>query len=52
MTPRSDRCLDLQVPLELHELSEIPPENKKPEPAMEGTVVEQWYAADKKINES
>ena len=53
VTPKSDRRLDLQVPSEVHELSEISLENKKPEPEMEGTVVEKWYTPDKnKINES
>ena len=54
VTPKSERRLDLQVPSEQHELnSEISLENKKPEPQMEGTVIEEWYEPDKnKIDES
>ena len=53
VTPKSERRLDVHVPSELHELSELCLENKKPEPKMEGTVTEEWYDPDiNKINES
>lgn len=47
VSPKSDRRLDLQVSAELHEPSEISLEKKKPEPEMEGTVVEEWYTPDR-----
>ena len=43
VAPKSERRLDLQVPSELHELSEISLENRKPEPEIEGIVIEAWY---------
>ena len=53
VAPKSERRLDLQVPSELHELSEISLENRKPEPEMEGIVIEEWYEPDmSKIEES
>ena len=53
VAPKSERRLDLQVPSELHELSEISLENREPEPVIEGTVIEECYTPDmSKIEES
>ena len=53
VAPKSGRRLDLQVPSEPHELSEISLENRKPEPKMEGIVIEEWYEPDmSKMEES
>ena len=43
VAPKSERHLDLQVPSELHELSEICLEKRKREPEIEGIVIEAWY---------
>ena len=53
VSPQSARRLDLEVPSELHELSEISLENKKPEPVIEEPVEEGWYTPiQEKIDES
>ncbi|KAK2554918.1 hypothetical protein P5673_023601 [Acropora cervicornis] len=50
--PKSARRLDLEVP-QLHELSQISLENKKPEPVLEEPVEEGWYKPiQEKIDES
>ena len=51
--PKSTRCLNLEVP-QLHKLSQVSLENKKPEPLIEEPVEEGWYkpVLQEKIDES
>ena len=39
LSPKSERRLDLQVPSELHELTDLSLDNKKPEPELQKRVV-------------
>ena len=49
LSPKSERRLDLQVPSELHELTDLLLDNKKPEPELQETVVSEWYTPDSSL---
>ena len=49
LSPKSERRLDLQVPSELHELTDLSLDNKKPEPELQETVLSEWYTPDSSL---
>ena len=52
ITPNSGRKLNLEIPSESHELQPVDMGNKKPEPVMEGKVVDEWYEHDRKFTDN
>ena len=46
---KSERRLDLQVPLELRELTDLSLDNKKPEPELQNTVLSEVYTPDSSL---
>lgn len=49
LSPKLERRLDVQVPSELHELTDLSLDNKKPEPELQKAVVSEWYTPDSSL---
>ena len=49
LSPKSERRLDLQVPSELHELTDLSLDSKKPELELQNTVLSEWYTPDSSL---
>ena len=49
LSPKSERRLDVQVPSELHELTDLSLYNKKPEPQLQKTVVSEWCTPESNL---